>query len=263
MPRAVRIASLTATLFALGAPSAGCATGGHDGGRDGDGGGGSDAGRSIEGGTADGGASDGGPGSDGGPAIDSGTIDSGGSDSGGSDSGGSDSGGVDSGDVDSGGIAEDAGPADAGHDAPPAIDAGCPGTLLRCGGDCVDTRTNTAHCGGCGAPCAGGESCSAGTCATPAGWFTTAEALECVFGSRHAYACSAGGSPGAVWGTDLYTDDSSICTAATHAGRITLAGGGLVTIEMAAGASSYTGSTRNGITSLDYGLAWPCSYVFP
>jgi hypothetical protein len=34
-----------------------------------------------------------------------------------------------------------------------------------------------------------------------------------------------------------------------------------VTIEIRAGASSYAGSSRNGIDSLDYG-PWKSSYVF-
>ncbi|MEW5850164.1 MAG: LCCL domain-containing protein [Myxococcota bacterium] len=63
-----------------------------------------------------------------------------------------------------------------------------------------------------------------------------------------------------VWGTDIYTDDSEICTAAVHAGAITHASGGVVTYEMRPGQSSYQGSTRNGITSLPYG-SWPASYV--
>lgn len=83
-----------------------------------------------------------------------------------------------------------------------------------------------------------------------------------MIGSDFAYRCPAGGSAGSVWGTDLYTHDSSICTAAVHAGRITLAAGGDVVIRMQAGASSYAASTRNGITSLPYG-AWTCSYSFP
>ena len=63
---------------------------------------------------------------------------------------------------------------------------------------------------------------------------------------------------GTVWGTDVYTHDSSVCTAAVHVGRITLASGGTVTIEMRPGQASYLGSTRNGITSNSYG-AWGCS----
>ena len=47
-----------------------------------------------------------------------------------------------------------------------AADAGapCPGTLTRCGGECVDTRSNLAHCGACDRGCAAGAFCSEGTC---------------------------------------------------------------------------------------------------
>jgi hypothetical protein len=47
-----------------------------------------------------------------------------------------------------------------------------------------------------------------------------------------------------------------------HAGLITVAGGGSVIIEIRAGQSSYTRSTRNGITSSPY-AAWDGSFVFP
>jgi LCCL domain len=80
-------------------------------------------------------------------------------------------------------------------------------------------------------------------------------------GQRYAYTCPQGGTPGRVWGTDVYTDDSSLCTAAVHAGQITLAGGGTVVIEMLAGQGAYAGSTRNGVTTLEYG-GWPGSFRF-
>lgn len=57
---------------------------------------------------------------------------------------------------------------------------------------------------------------------------------------------------GAVWGTDTYTDDSGLCRAAVHAGAIP-ATGGLVTVARTAGRPLYTGSSRNGIRSSDYG----------
>ena len=63
-----------------------------------------------------------------------------------------------------------------------------------------------------------------------------------------------------VRGTDVYTDSSELCAAAIHAGVMTVAGG-VVTIEIRPGAASYTGSTRNGISSFSSG-AWPGSYVF-
>jgi LCCL domain len=72
--------------------------------------------------------------------------------------------------------------------------------------------------------------------------------------------CPPDGTPASVWGTDTYTDDSSICTAAVHAGVITLADGGDVTFQLTPGQDSYQGSTANGVTSLDYG-AWGGSLV--
>lgn len=78
---------------------------------------------------------------------------------------------------------------------------------------------------------------------------------------RVTYNCPGGGTAATVWGTDYYTDDSSICTAAVHYGLISFANGGRVTIEMRQGAASYTGSTRNGVSSNNYG-AWSGSYVF-
>ena len=47
-----------------------------------------------------------------------------------------------------------------------------------------------------------------------------------------------------VWGTDLYTDDSSVCTAAVHAGTFTYELGGVIVFEPRAGAESYEGTSR-------------------
>ncbi|HZI08939.1 MAG TPA: M57 family metalloprotease [Myxococcus sp.] len=72
-------------------------------------------------------------------------------------------------------------------------------------------------------------------------------------------ACSCGAvSSGAVWGTDLYTDDSNVCVAAVHAGAIP-SSGGTVAVTIQPGQSSYTGTTRNGITTYSYG-AWAGSF---
>ncbi|RKG85976.1 M57 family metalloprotease [Corallococcus terminator] len=64
---------------------------------------------------------------------------------------------------------------------------------------------------------------------------------------------------GSVWGTDLYTDDSNVCVAAVHAGVIP-ATGGTVRVTIQPGQSSYTGTTRNGITTSSYG-AWSGSFT--
>ena len=72
-------------------------------------------------------------------------------------------------------------------------------------------------------------------------------------GDRFTFVCPAYGSPDSVWGTGVYTDDSSACGAAALEGRITLAGGGTVTIDLRPGQSSYKGSTSNGVTANSYG----------
>jgi len=64
-----------------------------------------------------------------------------------------------------------------------------------------------------------------------------------------------------VWGTDLYTDDSAVCVAAVHAGKITLEKGGDVALEIRAGAPHYDSTTKNGVTSNTW-AAWGCSFVF-
>ena len=81
-------------------------------------------------------------------------------------------------------------------------------------------------------------------------------------GSRYTFTCKGGGSLSErLWGTDLYTDDSSICTAAVHAGLITTESGGTFTIEVRPSSPSYVGSTRYGVTSKGYG-SWGGSFVF-
>lgn len=71
-------------------------------------------------------------------------------------------------------------------------------------------------------------------------------------GDRYRVTCPSGcSSESYLFGTDVYSDDSLICLAAIHAGVLSASGGdAIVTIEP--GRGSYTGSTRNGITSLDW-----------
>jgi hypothetical protein len=73
--------------------------------------------------------------------------------------------------------------------------------------------------------------------------------------------CPADGTPAGVWGTDVYTSDSSVCTAAVHSGLITLEDGGEVTFRLIDGQEEYTGSEANGIESFDYG-PWNGSFEF-
>lgn len=68
-----------------------------------------------------------------------------------------------------------------------------------------------------------------------------------------------GQSSGAVWGTDIYTIDSSIGAAAVHAGLLRVGEAGPVLIQILPGLNAYVGSTRNGITTASYG-GYPTSY---
>ncbi|XP_076810440.1 uncharacterized protein LOC143453158 [Clavelina lepadiformis] len=63
-----------------------------------------------------------------------------------------------------------------------------------------------------------------------------------------------------VHGNVLYTDDSSVCRAAIHDGRIKDEGG-LVNVFRQTGLSSYPGVTRHSITSLPNGR-WSSSFSF-
>jgi len=91
-------------------------------------------------------------------------------------------------------------------------------------------------------------------------WNTSATQVKQDVGLVYRFECPTSGTAAAVWGSDIYTADSSICTAAVHAGKITLADGGEVTIEMRPGRSIYGSTTRNGITSSTYGQ-YPTSFV--
>ncbi len=52
----------------------------------------------------------------------------------------------------------------------------------------------------------------------------------------------------AVYGTDVYPSNNSICVAAVHAGLIDR-DGGVVTVQLNPGADAYVGSDRNGIVT--------------
>ncbi|MBX3687117.1 MAG: hypothetical protein KF909_13335 [Rhodocyclaceae bacterium] len=61
---------------------------------------------------------------------------------------------------------------------------------------------------------------------------------------------------GTVWGTDAYTNDSALCRAARHAGVIP-ADGGRITALRETGHDLYVGTSRNGVTTSDYGPYTP------
>lgn len=104
------------------------------------------------------------------------------------------------------------------------------------------------------------------TPASPAGyagesWQATAQSFAGRTGERFTYLCPPDGVNWFIYGTDIYTSDSSVCTAAVHMGLITLASGGVVMIEMRLGQAAYESSSRNDISSQSYG-PWEASYVF-
>jgi hypothetical protein len=70
-----------------------------------------------------------------------------------------------------------------------------------------------------------------------------------------------GATGGAIWGTDIYTSDTHIPTAAVHAGVITNGQTKEVYIKVVQGLSEYIGSTRNGVSTSGYG-GWGLSYQF-
>lgn len=73
--------------------------------------------------------------------------------------------------------------------------------------------------------------------------------------------CAAGSATGSVWGTDIYTTDSSICAAAVHAGVIA-SSGGTVKLKNAPGCPAYVGTARNGVPSGSWG-PYQGSFYFP
>ena len=92
-------------------------------------------------------------------------------------------------------------------------------------------------------------------------WSENARARRGQNGTSFVHQCPPGGSFGSVWGSGPYTDDSSICTAAVHAGRIQQAAGGAVTVFVHPGRARYPGSAANGVTSSSF-ASYPGSFAF-
>lgn len=59
---------------------------------------------------------------------------------------------------------------------------------------------------------------------------------------------------GTIWGTDTYTADSPLATAAVHAGAVKLGKTGIVKVTIVAGLPAHVGSVRNGVSSSSYGM---------
>lgn len=62
-----------------------------------------------------------------------------------------------------------------------------------------------------------------------------------------------GAPDGSLWGTDVYTGDSVLATAAVHAGAVKAGETTVVRVTVMPPLAAYQGSVRNGVTSHDYG----------
>ncbi len=62
-----------------------------------------------------------------------------------------------------------------------------------------------------------------------------------------------GATDGSLWGTDIYTGDSVLATAAVHAGAVKAGETAVVRVTVMPPLAAYQGSVRNGVTSHDYG----------
>ncbi len=68
-----------------------------------------------------------------------------------------------------------------------------------------------------------------------------------------------GSDSGSVWGTGVYTDDSTLAMVCVHAGLLGIGETGLIEVTLLPGLEKYEGSVRNGITSQSYDF-WQWSY---
>jgi hypothetical protein len=62
-----------------------------------------------------------------------------------------------------------------------------------------------------------------------------------------------GAVDGSIWGTDIYTGDSALATAAVHAGAVAPGETAVIRITVMPPLAQYQGSVRYGVSSHDYG----------
>jgi hypothetical protein len=68
-----------------------------------------------------------------------------------------------------------------------------------------------------------------------------------------------GRTGGSIWGTDVYTGDSDLGTAAVHAGALNVGQTGIVEVVIVPSPPQHLGTTRNGVTTSGWG-AYGFSY---
>lgn len=64
---------------------------------------------------------------------------------------------------------------------------------------------------------------------------------------------------GSVWGTDIYTTDTTLASAAVHTGLLTPGQTGVIKVTVVPSPNVFVGSTRNGVTSAGY-AQYPAAY---
>jgi hypothetical protein len=78
-------------------------------------------------------------------------------------------------------------------------------------------------------------------------------------GKTFTYKIKGNAGAGTLWGTDTYTLDSALAAAVVHAGVVKDGKEGVVRLKIVPSPASFTGSTRNGVSSHNYG-AYPAAY---
>jgi hypothetical protein len=81
---------------------------------------------------------------------------------------------------------------------------------------------------------------------------TSAIAFSQQAGKVVTFVCASTGRPREIWGTDVYSIDSPICTAAVHAGVRAAGTSAQVSLRIGAAATDLRGAERNGVTSQSY-----------
>jgi hypothetical protein len=76
---------------------------------------------------------------------------------------------------------------------------------------------------------------------------------HCTDVGRTYYFRVLGEMDGPVWGTDIYTGDSSVCTAAVHAGLIKPGDTAVLRVVVVEAPERFDGSLRHGVTSHEFG----------
>lgn len=77
------------------------------------------------------------------------------------------------------------------------------------------------------------------------------QALSDLVGASYYFRVTGAGE-GTIWGTDIYTGDSSLAVAAVHAGLVKPGDSAVIKVTVVPPLNAYQGSLRNGVTSHDF-----------